>query len=144
MLILDRYFIREVFKFLGIILVTVISIFLAVEFFEKIDDFIEAGVSMQRAAAYFLLRIPYVLALLFPMAIFLSSLIALGLMNKRNELLALRSGEAVEFTVTDISDGIAHLDGNHPLAGQTLVFEVEIQAIRDASSEELTQGKVLD
>ena len=54
------------------------------------------------------------------------------------------SGEAVEFTVTDISDGIAHLDGNHPLAGQTLVFEVEIQAIRDASSEELTQGKVLD
>jgi lipopolysaccharide export system permease protein len=92
MLILDRYFIREVFKFLGIILVTVTSIFLAVEFFEKIDDFIEAGVSMQRAAAYFLLRIPYVLALLFPMAIFLSSLITLGLMNKRNELLALRSG----------------------------------------------------
>lgn len=92
MLILDRYFIREVFKFLGIILVTVISIFLAVEFFEKIDDFIEAGVSMQRAAVYFLLRIPFVLVLLFPMAIFLSSLIALGLMNKRNELLALRSG----------------------------------------------------
>ena len=92
MLILDRYFIREVFKFLGIILVTVISIFLAVEFFEKIDDFIEAGVSIQRAAAYFLLRIPYVLTLLFPLAIFLSSLIALGLMNKRNELLALRSG----------------------------------------------------
>jgi lipopolysaccharide export system permease protein len=92
MLILDRYFIREVFKFLGIILVTVISIFLAVEFFEKIDDFIEAGVSMQRAAAYFLLRIPYVLTLLFPLAIFLSALIALGLMNKRNELLALRSG----------------------------------------------------
>ena len=72
MLILDRYFIREVFKFLGIILVTVISIFLAVEFFEKIDDFIEAGVSMQRAAVYFLLRIPFVLVLLFPMAIFLS------------------------------------------------------------------------
>ena len=46
--------------------------------------------------------------------------------------------------VTDIRDGIAYLDGNHPLAGQTLVFEVEIQAIRDASSEELAQRKVLD
>ena len=54
------------------------------------------------------------------------------------------SGEPVDFRVTDIRDGIAHLDGNHPLAGQTLVFEVEIQAIRDASAEELSQGKVLD
>ena len=54
------------------------------------------------------------------------------------------NGEPVDFMVTDIRDGIAHLDGNHPLAGQTLVFEVEIQAIRDASSEELAQGKVLE
>ena len=61
-----------------------------------------------------------------------------------NQVLGVGRYVAVEFTVTDISDGIAHLDGNHPLAGQTLVFEVEIQAIRDASSEELTQGKVLD
>jgi FKBP-type peptidyl-prolyl cis-trans isomerase SlyD len=54
------------------------------------------------------------------------------------------NGDTVDFTVTDIRDGIAYLDGNHPLAGQTLVFEVEIQAIRDASGEELSQGKVLD
>lgn len=51
-------------------------------------------------------------------------------------------GREVLFTVTGISDGIAHLDGNHPLAGQTLVFEVEIQGIRDASPEELRTGKV--
>jgi FKBP-type peptidyl-prolyl cis-trans isomerase SlyD len=54
------------------------------------------------------------------------------------------NGDTVDFTVTDIRDGIAYLDGNHPLAGQTLVFEVEIQAIRDASGEELAQGRVLD
>jgi FKBP-type peptidyl-prolyl cis-trans isomerase SlyD len=50
----------------------------------------------------------------------------------------------VLFNVTDIRDGIAHLDGNHPLAGQTLVFEVEIQGIRDATEEELRTGKVMD
>jgi FKBP-type peptidyl-prolyl cis-trans isomerase SlyD len=54
------------------------------------------------------------------------------------------NGEPLEFRVTDIRDGTAFLDGNHPLAGQTLVFEVEIQGIRDASGEELAQGKVLD
>ena len=54
------------------------------------------------------------------------------------------NGEPVDFLVTDIRDGIAHLDGNHPLAGQTLVFEVEVQAIRDATGEELAQDKALD
>jgi FKBP-type peptidyl-prolyl cis-trans isomerase SlyD len=53
-------------------------------------------------------------------------------------------GEEIRFAVTDIRDGMAHLDGNHPLAGQSLVFEVEVRAIRDATSEEISQGKVLD
>jgi len=50
-------------------------------------------------------------------------------------------GKEVMFAVTDITDGIVHLDGNHPLAGQTLVFEIEIQAIRDATAEEIGAGK---
>jgi len=54
-----------------------------------------------------------------------------------------KDGGEVTFTVTDIKDEVAHLDGNHPLAGQSLVFEVEIQAIRDASDEEIRQAKVL-
>lgn len=92
MLILDRYFIREIFKYLGIILTAVIGIFLAIDFFEKIDDFLEAGLPMHRAAVFFMLRIPFVVAQISPLAILLSVLIVLGLMNKRNELLALRSG----------------------------------------------------
>lgn len=92
MLILDRYFIRETFKYLGIILIAVVSIFLAIDFFEKIDDFLEAGLPIHRAAVFFMLRIPYVVAQISPLAILLSVLIVLGLMNKRNELLALRSG----------------------------------------------------
>jgi FKBP-type peptidyl-prolyl cis-trans isomerase SlyD len=53
-------------------------------------------------------------------------------------------GEAVDFAVVDIKDGIAYLDGNHPLAGQTLVFEVEVQEIRDASDDEIAEGKVFE
>lgn len=53
-------------------------------------------------------------------------------------------GKEILFTITDIKDGIAHLDGNHPLAGQTLIFEVEIQGIRDATTEELSSGKASD
>ncbi len=53
-------------------------------------------------------------------------------------------GKDILFTVTAIHDGIAHLDGNHPLAGQTLVFEVEIQGVRDATADEIRTGKVAD
>ncbi len=46
-------------------------------------------------------------------------------------------GEKVRFTVTRADGERVALDGNHPLAGQTLIFEVEIQGIRDATEEDL-------
>lgn len=50
-------------------------------------------------------------------------------------------GNEVTFSVTEVKDDIACLDGNHPLAGQSLLFEVEIQGIRDATEEEIRTGK---
>jgi len=47
-------------------------------------------------------------------------------------------GEAVlMLTVTECSDSEVTLDGNHPLAGQDLVFDVEVTAVREARDEEL-------
>jgi len=50
-------------------------------------------------------------------------------------------GNKITFAVTGIENGITSLDGNHPLAGQTLVFEIVIQGIRDATAEEILEGK---
>jgi FKBP-type peptidyl-prolyl cis-trans isomerase SlyD len=44
------------------------------------------------------------------------------------------------FTVTALSDAEATLDGNHPLAGEDLFFDVEIKQKRDATDEELNHG----
>lgn len=55
-----------------------------------------------------------------------------------------QDGNEITFVITAIDDGVASLDGNHPLAGQTLIFEVEIQAIREATDEELRTGKAAD
>ena len=45
-------------------------------------------------------------------------------------------------TVTHIAGDMVTLDGNHPLAGQNLNFEVEITAVRPATEEELAHGHV--
>ena len=97
MSIIDRYLIREVLKFFGIILIAVIGIFLAVDFFEKIDDFIESGLPLTKALVFFWFRIPFVISLIGAVAILLSFLIVFGLMNKNNELIALRCGGVSAF-----------------------------------------------
>jgi len=45
-------------------------------------------------------------------------------------------------TVTQLAGDMVTLDGNHPLAGQNLNFEVEIAAVRPATPEELSHGHV--
>ncbi|NVK22143.1 MAG: peptidylprolyl isomerase [Kangiellaceae bacterium] len=45
-------------------------------------------------------------------------------------------------TVTKIEGETVTVDGNHPLAGMALVFDVKVLEVRDASSEELSHGHV--
>lgn len=42
--------------------------------------------------------------------------------------------------VTEMTEETVTVDGNHPLAGQTLKFDVELVEVRDASEEELEHG----
>ncbi len=43
------------------------------------------------------------------------------------------NGEAMAVTVTDVQGDTITLDGNHPLAGQDLTFELELVAISNLS-----------
>ena len=45
-------------------------------------------------------------------------------------------------TVIEAGDEEVKVDGNHPLAGQTLHFDVEVTEVREATEEELTHGHV--
>ncbi len=45
-------------------------------------------------------------------------------------------------TVTQVAGDMVTIDGNHPLAGQNLNFDVKIEDVRAASEEELAHGHV--
>lgn len=52
-------------------------------------------------------------------------------------------GNQFPFWVTDVDNGgEVTIDMNHPLAGETLHFDVEIVDVRDATSEERAHGHV--
>jgi FKBP-type peptidyl-prolyl cis-trans isomerase SlyD len=48
--------------------------------------------------------------------------------------------QAPLFTVTNIAGEDVTLDGNHPMAGKDLHFDVEVIEVRDATQEELDHG----
>lgn len=49
-------------------------------------------------------------------------------------------GPGMVFTIEKIAEEDIHLDGNHPLAGETLHFAVEVLGVRDATDEEVQHG----
>lgn len=51
-------------------------------------------------------------------------------------------GQHFPLWITAVTDETVTLDGNHPLAGQTLHFDVEITEVRAAEAEELEHGHV--
>ena len=45
-------------------------------------------------------------------------------------------------TIIDINDEEVVLDGNHPMAGQNLNFEIQIREVREATADEISHGHV--
>ena len=50
------------------------------------------------------------------------------------------NGESKIFRVTDIKDGKLTVDGNHPFAGKTIIYNISVKEVRNATASELKNG----
>ena len=51
-----------------------------------------------------------------------------------------KSGAVRSYRVVQVLDNLISLDGNHPLAGQDLIFEIEALEVRDATRAEIDES----
>ena len=91
MQLLTRYLLSQFIRYFITLNVGFVSLYLLIDFFEKFDEFSEAGKPMSLVFSFFILNLPYVVDQLSPVLILLSGVITLGILNNNNELLALKA-----------------------------------------------------
>ncbi len=99
MTILSRYITREILKYLFIVMILIVGLYVAIDFFEKIDNFMEQDLPITLAISFLALKIPLIIAQTTPISLFLSVIVIFGLMNKNNEVLALKSSGISVYTI---------------------------------------------
>lgn len=90
--LLNRYILAQFARTFFIVSAAFVAIYLLIDFFEKIDNFMEAGKSVGLIVKYFVLNIPFIIDMLGPILILLSGVISLGALSHNRELTALMAG----------------------------------------------------
>ncbi|TIH19811.1 LptF/LptG family permease [Marinifilum sp. JC120] len=68
------------------------GIYLLSDLFDRLDDFIEAGLGMGTILKYFLVKMPLIFSQILPAVFLISMIVQLCVMARNKELLALRTG----------------------------------------------------
>lgn len=91
MKIIDRYLAGQFTKNLFLVLSALVAIYLLVDFFERVDNFLESKKTMGLAIKYLLLKTPSMYEQLIPVCILLGGIITLGVLSHHHEFMALKA-----------------------------------------------------
>ncbi len=91
MTILFRYILREYSKIFSMCFAGLMTIYLVIDFFEKIRRFLRYDSGAGPILIYFALKIPAIAFQIVPFAVLVATLLTLGLLARSNEITALRS-----------------------------------------------------
>lgn len=98
--ILNRYVLTSFARVFNLALGAFVGIYLLVDFFEKVDDFIEHQARFVHYLAYFSCKVPLIVTQVIPLAILMGVFMTVGGLSRSNELTAMRSGGISLWRVT--------------------------------------------
>ncbi len=90
-MIIQRYIARRYCAYLGILFFGLTGLYLLIEAFERLPDFLGKGVSFLTILVYFALLCPKIIYQLCPLAILLAGLLTMVTLGKSKEIMAMRS-----------------------------------------------------
>lgn len=85
----DKYLLRQFLKILFFSVLSFTIIYVVVDVFEEIDNFIDHEANVRDIVAYYFHAIPFALTYIIPVSLLLATVFAMGIMGRRNELTAL-------------------------------------------------------
>ncbi|MFU8768282.1 MAG: LptF/LptG family permease, partial [Desulfotignum sp.] len=119
---LHRYWLKEFFKLFGVIQTLILVLFVIIDYLSRMEKFLETSISLSHAFWYVLLKLPFMFVQLTPAAILLAVIAVFGLMNRSNELTAVKSsGISVYFLVKPAIFASILLAGLMFFMGESLV-----------------------
>ena len=91
MTILFRYMTREYMKVFVMCFAGLMTVYLVVDFFEKVRRFLRFDADVMHILVFFLLRTPAIAFQIAPLAVLMATLLTLGMLSRNHEITAMRS-----------------------------------------------------
>lgn len=91
MKLLGRYTLAEFRRFFTITMSAFVLLFVLGDFLEKVDEYVQNKAAVWDVVKYMLYKLPYITFMVTPVAVLLSTLLALGMMSKNGEIIAMKA-----------------------------------------------------
>ena len=102
MKILNSYLAKRFYKTLALFVLVFFTIYLVIDFVQKLDNFIGAGVDKFTILRYFVYESPYILLQIIPPSVLLSLIVMTSIMKKYNEILAIKISGINVFSIYQV------------------------------------------
>ena len=91
MKIIDRYILKEFFLFLLMIMSLFVTLFIIIDFFERLKLFLNNNASLSQMGSFIFYQIPMIVSLTLPVAVLIATLITLSTFSRNSELTAMKA-----------------------------------------------------
>jgi len=97
---LDRYVLREFLKILGMVLISVIALFVIVDYNEIAKDIRQNQIGLSTLLTYYRFQIFQVIDWTLPISVLVATLVTFGMLSKNNEVTAMKANGVSLFRVS--------------------------------------------